>query len=292
MSRVLTDAALLARLAIPTDEFLPEFVSLIGNFPAREWTPESFAHGQRYPWTRPSRSFVLRDGEVALLGDLGDVERAALLAEFLGGGRRPLLAIGSNGAPRNLALKLQHVAGSRDVLVLAGALHDLDVVAYAGAAAYGAVPATLAWSPGTAVRAAVLLVTPEQLTALTWSEIPYLLGRLDGAPFAVDEGVELDAPLAFVARWGAFCPDGDPCPLAAIPADGRRWPAWTQRSLLDRVAREVPGFEDAEALTRGLFADAAGAAGRVLPALRSLARPFDFPGWTPVADDGTLATEP
>ncbi len=104
------------------------------------------------------------------------------------------------------------------MLVLAGELHDLDVVASAALAAYGErMPATLAASPGTRAWAALLLVTATQLTTLTWGEMPYRLGRLRGAPFTVEEGVEpfdIPSPLAFVSRWGAFAPDGDP----------RRWP--------------------------------------------------------------------
>ncbi|MDQ3741436.1 MAG: hypothetical protein M3389_10900, partial [Actinomycetota bacterium] len=236
----ITDPALLERLRMPDEVFAEHFRGLVANFPAREWSQEAFERGLRYPWYRPARSYLLRDGEHRLLHELAPEERAAVVERHVGegSGRAPLLAFGSNAAPRNLAIKLAHHedAADREVLVLAGELHELDVVAAASVAIYGAMPATLAASPGTAVRAAVLLVTAKQLTTLTWGEIPYRLGRLDGAPFTVEggfEGLRLDAPLAYVSRWGAFAPDGEAVALAAVPATGRRLAAATQRELID-----------------------------------------------------------
>jgi hypothetical protein len=231
------------------------------------------------------------------LHELDEAERAAILERHLGPAaeRVALLAFGSNVAPKNLAVKLAHHAEveDREVLVLAGELHDLDVVACAAVAVYGAMPATLATSPGTKVRAAVMLVTATQLTTLTWGEMTYLIGRLQGARFTVEDAVqdvELDSPLAFVSRWGAFAPDGVAASLAAIPATGRRAPAWTQQELVDRAADLALGANGgrAEALTRIGYRDAGAMMARILPALRPYARPFAFPGWTPIDPDGTL----
>lgn len=280
------DPALLARLRLTDDAFLAHFVELAGHFPPREWTPELFDRGLRYPWYRPSRSYVLRDAETTILHELDPAARTDVLARFAG--RTPLLATGSNAAPRTLSIKLAHHDDPEDrtVLVLAGALHGMDVVASAGVTAYGALPATLAESHGTAVRAAVLLVTPAQLTTLTWGELTYALGRLDDVPFVVEAGVDgvtFDVPFAYVSRWGAFLPEGEPAALAAVPATGRRFRAWTQRELLDRAAAIVLGAgQDAEDLTRAVFAAAGDTAARALPALARHARPFAHDGWRPV----------
>ncbi len=288
----ITDSQLLERLMLPDEAFVDHFLELVSHFPAREWTRRSFEHGLRYPWTRPERSYLLRDGETALLHEIDEAERAAVLEHHLGPAaeRVALLAFGANVAPKNLAVKLAHHAQveDREVLVLAGELHDLDVVACAAVAVYGAMPATLAASPGTKVRAAVMLVNATQLTTLTWGEITYLIGRLCGARFTVEDAVqdvELHSPLAFVSRWGAFAPDGVAASLAAIAATGRRAPAWTQQELVDRAAEIVlgPNGGGAEALMRIGYRDAAAMAARILPALRPYAQPFDFPGWTPIA---------
>ena len=288
----ITDQALLERQNLSDEDFLPYFLELIANFPPREWTREAFERGLRYPWSRPGRSYLLRNGETVLLDDLDGRERAAVLKGHAG--RAPLLAFGSNAAPKNLTIKLAHHVDpeDRDVLVLAGELHGLDVVACAAVTVYGAMPATLASSPGTSVDAALMFVTATQLTTLTWGEMPYRLGRLRGAPFTVEdgaEGLEIESPLAFVSRWGAFAPEGVPAPLAAIPGRDRRAPAWTQRELVDRAAEIVlPGGGDAEALTRAIHADPLAIASRGLPALGAYAQPFDHPGWAPIAPDGTL----
>jgi hypothetical protein len=155
-------------------------------------------------------------------------------------------------------------------------------------------PATLAASPGTAVRAALLLVTPAQLTTLTWGEMTYHLGRLGGAEFVVEdgiEGLEVDAPLAFVSRFGAFAPDATPVALEALAASDRRWPARSQRDLLDRAAEIVLGGGEgggAEELTRRVFAGPGDTLREILPAIHRQRRHFEFPGWTPVAADGSL----
>lgn len=282
----ITDPALLERLAMDDEAFYEHFLGLIAGFPPREFTPELFERGLRYPWYRPQRSYLLRDGDVEPMHDLDAAQRGDVVERYLG--RFPLLAFGSNVAPKNLAIKLAHhpEPEDREVLVLAGELHELDVVASAAVAVYGAMPATLAASPGAAVRAAVLLVTPTQLTTLTWGEMPYRLGRLHDAPFVVEDGVEgleLDAPLAYVSRWGAFAPDGRPAALAAIPASSRSLPAWTQRELLDRVAQIVLGGGGAEAVTQAVFDGPVKLAPKVIPRLRDLAQPFDFPGWAPIA---------
>jgi hypothetical protein len=293
----ITDPELLARQLMSDEEFHEHLLALAVHFPAREWTQASFEHGLRYPWSRPERSYLLRGGHTTLLHELDPAERAGVLASHVqpAADRTPLLAFGSNAAPKNLALKLAHheSPADREVLVLAGHLDDLDVVATASVATYGAMPATLAASAGTSVRAAVMLVTATQLTTLTWGEVPYRIGRLNGARFTVEdgvEGVELGSPLAFVARWGAFAPDGEAAALAAIPAKGRGNRAWTQRELVERAADIVLGPDGggAEALTRLGAADLLALADRALVALRPYAQPFGFPGWQPIAADGSL----
>lgn len=300
MTISITDPKLLERLNLADDDFVPYFVELISHFPAREFTLEAFEHGLRYPWTRPERSYLLRDGVVTLLHGLEPEQRLAVLDRHRdpAAQRVALLAFGSNVAPKNLAVKLAHHAApeDREVLVLAGDLGDLDVVACAAVAGYGAMAATLASSPGTRVRAAVMFVNATQLTTLAWGEMPYRVGRLHGARFTLEDEVEgpaLDGPLAFVSRWGAFAPDGEPIALAAIPAQGRTMQAWTQRELLDRVAAMLlTADSDGEALMRLLYAGFSSAAERLLPAMRPYALPFDFPGWTPMSQDGTFADGP
>jgi len=220
----ITEPELLERMAFDDEQFRAFIMSFAAALGPREFTPELFQHGLAYPWQRPRSSFVLRDGEVQLLDDLDAEARAATVARFVAD-RHPIVAIGANAAPERLALKFAHFedVADRTALVLAGDLHGLDVGPVATATAYGAMPATLFASPGTAVRAAVVWVTVAQATQLTWSELSYRLARLESAHFVADrEDADVDGLFAYVSRLGSFCVDGKPVALAAVPRAAAR----------------------------------------------------------------------
>lgn len=249
------------------DEVLPS----VGR---RRFTEADYARGAAYPWERPEGSFLLRGTEV-----LPPQEPSA------GDGRHALLAIGSNGAPATLARKLAHLPTARDreLLVRSGELHDFDIGVAAHPTAYGAMPATLFESPGTAVRAAVLQVTDAQLTQLAWTELTYRLGRLDGVRFTADDGEELDGVLAFVSRFGSFCPDGEPLALAAMPARRRTARALSHPALLDTAARLALGAAaTGRDLVRHVFEDVHRFATTHGGALRAAGRPLRCAHWTPL----------
>lgn len=63
----ITDPELLERQTLPDEHFVDYFLKLIATFPAREWNEEAFERGLRYPWRRPERSYLLRDGATVLL---------------------------------------------------------------------------------------------------------------------------------------------------------------------------------------------------------------------------------
>ena len=198
------------------------------------------------------------------------------------GGRLAVLAIGSNAAPEALERKFTHFPDEDDraVLVLTGRLHDFDVGVAAQPTMYGSMPATLFPSPGTAVCASVLWVTPAQFTQLAWSEISYRLGRLR-TRFEIDGGGGFDEVLVFVSRFGAFCPDRQPAALASIPASGRTAPALSQEQLLDAAAALAIGPEaKAEMLVRAIFEDAGQINPRIAATIHASAQPFSSEHWT------------
>jgi hypothetical protein len=153
--------------------------------------------------------------------------------------RVPLLTYGANGSPERLALKLAHLPdGDREALILAGDLEGFDVGAAAQPPVWSSMPATLISSPGTAVRVAVLFLTPVQFTALWWTELSYRVGALTGITLVTDVGEEpVKHVILFVSRFGAFCVDSAPVAMAAIPATNRRFAALTQTEILDAAAR-------------------------------------------------------
>ncbi len=239
----ITETELLERLALDDERFFAALQDVVAAWPRREYDPAFFEHARGYPFERPPGSYALRGEAVELLADLDPSQRRSRIGA-LTEGRHPILAFGANAAPSRLAMKFAHFADEvdREVLVLTGELHDLDVGAVPTAPLVGYLPASLFASPGTAVRAAVIWVTSAQLTQLVWSETTYRFGRLEDASFEVDEAeLEVEDVFAFVSRLGAFCIDGDPVALAAVPAQNRAAAALSQEELLDAVAGLVLG---------------------------------------------------
>ena len=280
----ISEPELLARLALPDEEFKEFVAEFARSLPAREFEPAMLERALGYPWERPPGSYEWRDGTVRPFAELTEAEREEVIERYTCGDglRLPLLAIGSNGAPAVLARKFGHFpAGEeRAVLVLSGHLHEFDVGAAANPAIYGSMPATVFESPGTAVAAAVLWVTPDQFTQLTWSEISYFLGRLHTRFEVADAELSFDDVLVFVSRFGTFRIDGQPAALAAVPARDRSARPYTQRQLLDRAAQLALGPEaDAELLLRAICEDFDAVLPKVAATVRSEAIPFRSARW-------------
>jgi hypothetical protein len=282
----IAEPELLRRLGMGDDEFRVFLGDLMARIPPRAFDPELLERAIGYPWARPGGSYRLTGSRVELLADMAAEDRELIVDRLTSpeGGRSPLLAFGSNASPEALERKFAHFPepADREVLVLTGGLHDFDVGASAHLAMYGSMPATLFPSPGTRVSAAILWVTPAQLVQLAWTEISYRLGRLR-ARFDVDRGTEgFDEVFAFVSRFGAFCPNGAPVALAAVPAARRAAEALTQEQLLDAAAELAiePGAK-AETLVRAIFEDPTAIAPKLAETVHRASQPFESERWTP-----------
>lgn len=249
---VIEDAATLEWLALDHDAWVEAMRGIVRRFGSREFDEAALERALGYPWERPEGSYVLRDGVVSDVHDRSVVEEFAV-------GRFPLVAFGANGAPARLVERFAafEEPRDRDVLVLTGWLHDVEIAAGATVTIFGNVPAVLVPCPGTAVRAAALWLTSTQLAAITKMELGYHFGRLERAWFEMDEaGVTVDELFAYVHRIGALCLDGESVALAAVPARDRSLRAMTQEELLDRLAALVIGPEArAEDLVRRCLDD-------------------------------------
>ena len=282
----ITEPDLLDRLGLDDRGFDEYLRALAAALPPRAYDAAVLERAIGYPWARPAGSYRLTSAGTEPLAELSAAEREAAIAE-LGSeadGRVPVLAIGSNASPEALELKFAHFAeeSDRTALALTGRLHDFDVGAAAQPTIYGSMPATLFPSPGTAVCATVLWVTPAQFTQLTWSELHYRLGRLR-TRFEADDGLGgFDEVLAFASRFGAFCVDGRPVALVAVEASGRSAEALTQEQLLDAAAALAlgPGAK-AETLVRAIFEDLAGTNEKIAATVRKASLPLDSELWTP-----------
>lgn len=287
----ISEPELLARLALPDAEFKQWVAELARSVPVREFGPAALELALGYPWERPAGSYEWRDGTVRPFADLDEPEREELAERYAAGAgtRLPLLAIGSNAAPEVLERKFGHFPEVEDraVLALAGHLHGFDVGAAAQPAIYGSMPATPFESPGTAVAAAVLWVTPVQFTQLTWSELTYRLGRLHTRFEIADAEMGFDDVLVFASRFGTFRVDGAPAALAAVPACNRSARAFSQRELLDRAAQMALGPEaDAETLLRAICEDLPSVLPKIAATVRREAEPLRSDRWVPFEPPG------
>jgi hypothetical protein len=282
----ITEPELLERLAMTDTEFREYVLRMVGGAPARAYEAEALARALGYPWERPTGSYRLTPVGIELLEGMSPAERDAAIGDYAtaGDARLPLLAIGSNGAPEVLQRKFAHFADEEDraALVLTGSLHDFDVGFAAQPALYGSLPATLFPSPGTAVSAALLWVTPAQFTQLAWSELSYRLGSLE-TRFEVDEGgAAFDEVLVFVSRFGAFCVDDEPAALAAVPASGRGARELTQEQALDAAAELAFGAgARAETLVRALFENLDATLPKLVARVNPASQPFSSERWAP-----------
>ena len=167
-----------------------------------------------YPYATPGHSYLYRDGRAE-----------ELPVDFDPSGRTPLLSYGANAAPEVLALKLAALPGE-PLPVVRSELHDFDVVYSAHISPYGAVPATLAESPGTVAPVFVLHPTAEQRALMTATELNYDLVRIG----------EMEA---YRSKHGCLEFDGSPVALAAVRSEGRVLPELDQPAVLERVRAHV-----------------------------------------------------
>src|SRR5688500_1344278 len=236
----ITEPLLRERQAMSDEQFLEFLADLLAAMGTRELDDEHYERAIGYPWERPPGSCLVTDEGVENLADMEPGRRDELVSRYAenSGERVPLLAYGANGSPERLSLKLAHLPdGHREALILAGELEGFDIGVAAQPPVWSSMPATLIPSPGTAVRVAVLLLTPVQFTALWWTELSYKVGALTHINLKTDLGDEpIDHVLLFVSRYGAFCLDGEPVVMAALPARNRRYRALTQEEILAGAA--------------------------------------------------------
>src|SRR5205085_11759315 len=99
----------------------------------------------------------------------------------------------------------------------------------------------------------VVHLLAEELARVHRTEPNYLFARLRGIDLDLGEGVSVDSVHAYVSRHGCLRRDGAPVGVAAIPVQGRAWPALDQAEVLtaarDRLdpAAELDDFVLAQA---------------------------------------------
>ena len=187
-----------------------------------------------YPYPVPDHDFLFRGGDVVAM-EPSDVVAATK-------GRTPVLAVGSNRAPVQLTRKFTHQNLSDEIPVTHGWLAHHDIVYSTHITGYGAVPATLASSPGTRVRVSITWLTPTQLAHMHVTEsVPahYSYQQLHGGDLDLDCGVRSDHVGMYQSVRGHVFDQGRIYALSAIRADSRRFPARTQWEMMALFAKRA-----------------------------------------------------
>jgi len=187
-----------------------------------------------YPYEAPWRPFVQLGHETLDPGELF-VDRDE---------RVPMLAYGSNAAPEVLARKL--ALSDQPVLVVPAWLDGFDVVYSAHISPYGAVPATLQRSPGTEARVHVAYMTEAQVGLVSATEPNYEAATITGASCRPDEGEPIADPAAYLSRHGCLLREDSEVALAAVKANGRRFPALSETETIEHVRATLCPDEDLE----------------------------------------------
>ncbi len=264
---------------------------------------EAVAIAKRYPFPRPGYSFLHVDGEAWRLNALGDaLEGAAVEVEGRSvpagtllrqrglavpaplSHRTPVLAYGANAAPERLRRKFAPV-GPAVIPVLQARLHGFDVVHAAHISSYGAVPATIAPSPGTVCDIAITWLDDDQLTRMHETEFrrhTYLFGPLRNIRIEPDLLPPMETVNTYVGGYGHIAPEGAPLALAAIPAEGRRFRTCTQTEALQVVQAMLSAPGPLDDFILEAIDDEAVRLERTAR-LRAQAQPFSYSDFSPTA---------
>ena len=188
-----------------------------------------------YPYAVPDRSFLALGGRALELPEAGPDLR----------GREALLAYGANAAPEALARKLAPLPDV-ELPVLRAELEGFDVVYSAHVSPYGAVPATLHPSPGSAVAVFVAYPTAEQRRLLSATEPNYEPVVLRDLACRVQGGALVAEADAFLSRHGRLTIGGAEVALGAVRARGRTRASLRQPEILKRVRAHLAPHLDLE----------------------------------------------
>ena len=176
-----------------------------------------------YPYGAPSGAFVQLGHQT-----LSPAEIEIDLEE-----RTPVLAYGSNAAPKVLSRKL--ALSDQPVLVEPACLCGFDVVYSAHISPYGAIPATLQRSPGTEVQVHLIHMTPAQIGVISATEPNYAVELLEDIECRPEDGEELSQVSAYLSRHGCLLVEGSEVALTAVTARGRTLAAIAEPEAMELV---------------------------------------------------------
>jgi hypothetical protein len=181
-----------------------------------------------YPFGHPGESYLFHGGEKLTLEAPAEAVK----------GRVPVIASGSNAAPRQLARKYQAFDRGASIPVTRAHVSDFDSVYNAHITSYGSVPATLFPSPGTVLETFITWLDDHELDVMHGTEQPgvnYHFSELRNLRIEVEGIGALDAAFAYITVAGCLRHEGGPVSLAEVPARARRYPSRRQPEMQEVI---------------------------------------------------------
>ena len=214
----------------------------------RQPAPAAPLRAVDYPFLAPLESYVFAPDDAA--------------AAFSIENRTPVLALGSNAAPRQLRRKFTGTAGH--IPVSRAVLFDHVIVYSAHFTRYGSLPATLYRHAGAIAFVAITWLDDRQLARMHETEslgVNYDYVLIEDCRLEHDPGLEMkDLPAslgigAYVSRHGPLLHQDRPIRLAETASSGCPLPALTQPAALRFAQRRVAPDLAFEAFIERLVAD-------------------------------------
>jgi hypothetical protein len=185
------------------------------------------ARARDYPYALTGRSYVWS-------GTQTDPMHVDAFDPVMTEGRTPVLAVGSNQSPQQLARKYG-VGSHHAIPVQQATLAGFDVVFAAHISSYGAVPAMLQSAPGVDVTLYVTWLDDAQLDIMHATEGNYHFAEIADIDLRLDGERTRDSVFLYVARLGHLVHEDGPISLGAVPAAGRSNAVRTTAEMLQHV---------------------------------------------------------
>lgn len=239
--------------------------------------PDDIARALGYPYPRPAGSYLFSGGEALELSPETDF-----------GGRVPVLACGSNGAPAQLLRKYGLSADHR-IPVTAARLEDICCSYSAHFSSYGSVAAALHGAPGAISQVHITWLTEAELTRMHETEAigtNYSFAKLNGVHLTCEAQGRIETIHAYFSLRGSLLIDGSPVTLGGIDCRNACYPVMDQQEIQARLRDIVAPGMDLHDFIRQNITDAKMRAERTsLLARRS--QKFDYPGLTTLLDQAS-----
>ncbi|MEH6402762.1 MAG: hypothetical protein V7750_05270 [Sneathiella sp.] len=191
-----------------------------------------------YPYDRPEHSYSITRSKVV-----------AFPTNLMLSGRIPVIACGSNAAPKQLIRKYNAIE-TEPIYVSKAKLKNFLCCYSAHITSYGSIPATLAHTEGTATDCHITWLTKQQLEHMHKTEAVgsnYKFSKLENIDLLCSEAGHLTEAYSYVSLHGNIQDQGNPIAVAGINTSPAPTLQLDQISIQDKVRSEIaPNFSVSE----------------------------------------------